>query len=250
MRWTIRVLSFVLLVCLALSSAPINAGAKAGRNQPVWSRLATSFKGACLGKPKVMPAPNQKSSVSVLCDASDLDVRIYSLDIDTPDHRNQRAQTEEGAEELLWAPDSHAFFVNGGASAIGGFLVTVYIPDSESGARPFTVTDKAQIDMVKSFPPCKAWRIDRNCNEVIKDPQYNMSGLAWTPDSSAIFVFAEIPPSSSYGGIMGQVMGYEIAVPSGEIRARLPVKEVKEKWSKYAAWPIRDPGPPQYELAK
>ena len=140
--------------------------------------------------------------------------------------------------------------MNGGTSSYAGFFVTVYILDPEKGVREVAITDKAQMDMVKSFPPCKALPIVEDCDEVAKDPQYNMSGLAWSPDSSAIYVFAEVKPSSYYGGIMGQVMGYEIAVPSGEIRARLTAKEAKKRWSKYAAWRINDPGPPSYKLTK
>src|SRR5580692_4814066 len=43
----------------------------------------------------------------------------------------------------------------------------------------------------------------------------NMSAVAWVPEKSAIFVMAEIPRSSSYGGIMCQVLGN--SVPSGKI---------------------------------
>jgi hypothetical protein len=135
-------------------------------------------------------------------------------------------------------------------SSIAGFFVTVYILDPEKGVREVTVTDKAQMDMVKSFPPCKAWRMVRDCDEVAKDPEYNMSGLAWTQDSSAIYVFAEVPPSSSYGGIMGQVLGYELAVPSGKILKRFSARELKEQWSKYAAWRVHVPEPPDYDPPK
>lgn len=55
-----------------------------------------------------------------------------------------------------------------------------------------------------------------------------MSAVAWVPEKSAIVVMAEIPRSSSYGGIMCQVLGN--SVPSGKILQRLTAKELKEKW--------------------
>ena len=75
------------------------------------------------------------------------------------------------------------------------------------------------------------------------------SGLGWTEDSSAVYVFAEVPCSSSYGGIMCQVLGYELNVHSGRILKRLSAQQVKQEWAQFAAWDIRVPDPPKYGAA-
>jgi len=76
---------------------------------------------------------------------------------------------------------------------------------------------------------------------------YNMSGVDWLQDSSGVVVMSEVPPTSRYGGIMGQVMGYELEVPSGKILQRLDAKRFKMKWQKSMAWKFRVPGPPEYD---
>jgi hypothetical protein len=239
-RPLILVLCLGLLHSLAFSRISISQRLSVKSDPPIWSKQAIPFDLSCTTKTRVIRSPDHRSSVEISCPGVDLVSGDRHFDV--PIHY--------GANELLWAPDSHAFFVNGGTSGYAGFFVTVYVLDAEKDVREVTLTDEAQMDMVKSFPPCKALRIDRNCGEVAKDPQYNMSGLAWTADSSAIYVFAEVPPSGSYGGIMGQVLGYELAVPSGKIQRRLSAKEVKEQWSKYAAWKVHVPEPPDYDPRK
>ena len=149
-------------------------------------------------------------------------------------------------EELLWSPDSKAFFINGSSSAYAGFAVFVYElrPD---GVVALEVTRAAQRDMVATFPPCKAaYRDPEFCKALETSSYYNMSGLAWTRGSSAIAVFAEIPCSGSYGGIGCQVMGYEVAIPSGRILRRLTARETKKRWQSSMAWNMSIPGPPAY----
>jgi hypothetical protein len=73
-----------------------------------------------------------------------------------------------------------------------------------------------------------------------------MSGLKWSADSSAVYVFAEVPCSSSYGGIMCQVLGYELSVPTGRILKRLSAQKTKQEWGKFAAWKINVPDRPEY----
>ena len=82
--------------------------------------------------------------------------------------------------ELLWAPDSSAFVINGGANAQAGFAFIVYrITANDVVATD--VTDRAQRDMVEAFPPCAAANADpRVCQSLTTDPAYNMSALAWS----------------------------------------------------------------------
>ena len=244
----IFVLSLGLLRILTFPSVCIAQKSSVKSGKPIWSRQAASLDLSCATKEQVIPSPDHLSSVKITCH----DGKVESLSVNL--HMAASGQDFEvplnfSAEELLWAPNSRAFFVNGGMSGYAGFFVSIYILDAERGIQEVTITDKAQMNMVESFPPCRAWRIDRNCDEVAKNPEYNMSGLAWTLDSSAIYVVAEVPCSSSYGGIMCQALGYELAVPDGRILSRLSAREAKKQWGKYAAWTIRVPDPPRYDPA-
>jgi hypothetical protein len=149
--------------------------------------------------------------------------------------------------DLLWSPDSKAFFVNGGnGGAIWGFWVYIYRID-DPALEPLDVTGQAQRDMVKTFPPCKASGIDRKlCLELEKDPENNMSGIDWSNGSSTIVVMAEVPPSGGMGGIGGQVIGYELDVPTGKIVRRMNAREFAKNWQKSMAWRFNIPDPPEY----
>jgi hypothetical protein len=132
-------------------------------------------------------------------------------------------------------------------SAFAGFFVTVYLVTPQGSPQRLTVTNSAQRDMVASFPPCKASNRDEtDCRRIAADPEYNMSGVAWADDSSAIDVFAEVACSSSYGGIMCQVLGYELSVPDGRILKRFTASQVRQHWRGSMAWHMHIPGPPSY----
>jgi hypothetical protein len=57
---------------------------------------------------------------------------------------------------------------------------------------------------------------------------------------------AEVPSSSSYGGIMGQVEGYEIDSVSGRILKRLSATQFKTLWQSEMAFTMRIPEPAAY----
>jgi hypothetical protein len=58
-------------------------------------------------------------------------------------------------------------------------------------------------------------------------------------------VMTEIPCSSRFGGIMCQILGYEIEVPSGEILRRMEPKEFERRWQHSMAWKFWIPDPPE-----
>jgi len=120
----------------------------------------------------------------------------------------------------------------------------------EGKLEQLNITQAAQMDMVHSFPPCKALNRDASaCHRIEEDPQFNMSGIAWTADSQAIEVFAEIPCSGSYGGILCSVKGYKLSVPSGRIMERLSAALVKKQWQSAMAWQMTVPDAPVYGKA-
>jgi hypothetical protein len=109
------------------------------------------------------------------------------------------------------------------------------------------MTQAIQADMVRLFPPCKALNRDaQNCASIAKHPEWNISGIAWANGSAAIIVMAEVPCSSSYGGIMCQVQGYELNVPTGAIVKRFSPRELKAQWQGSMAWEMRIPEPPEF----
>ena len=77
-----------------------------------------------------------------------------------------------------------------------------------------------------------------------------MSGLTWVRGSSAIVVMAEVPCSSSYGGIMCQVQGYELNVPAGTIAMRMTVRQLKARSRSDISWNMHIPDPTEYAPAQ
>jgi hypothetical protein len=225
--------------------------------KPTWAKKATAFTPDCrdredrhLCKPLRIPSPDGKNIVEVYYENEKDGMRFGYLRLISPGYppRVTAAPASNGDVELLWAPDSKAFFINGGwGSAISGFYVYVYRVDTPE-FEALDITHKAMLDMVKSFPPCKALMADAaDCKKMETDPEYyNMTGIDWA-DSSSIIVMSEVLCSSRVGGIMCRIMGYQLAVPSGKILARITARELKQKWQKSMAWQLRIPEPAEYE---
>jgi hypothetical protein len=212
------------------------------RSKVVWAKDATAL--VCQRGGQTIKAPDHLTSARVMCEYD----RPFGLQVTTADGHRQEVGLRFGANELLWAPNSRSFFVDGGENSYAGFFIDVYqFKDSGRVVSP-SITEAAYKDMVKSFPPCKASNRDETeCTKIASDPEcYNMSGLEWSTDSSAVYVFAEVPCSSRYRGIMCQVLGYELSVPDGRILKRLSAQETKNEWGRFAAWKINIPEPPAY----
>ncbi len=246
--------------------------------KPLWARKATAFRGVCFTdkteecKPLRVPAPDGTSSVEVryrkeYVSAWDWVLQSH-LRVTTPGASAREVALPEefsvnyNTFELLWSPDSHSFFINGSNTREWASMY-VYLADDPS--EPRNITDEAQRDMLKDFPPCKAAfpnaddaggckkfsrRQVPNCENGEADPKYNpgynMVGIDWV-NASTILVMAEVPCDSLFGGIMCQVMGYELeVVPTSRILKRIDAKELKLKWQKSMEWKFRIPDPPQY----
>ena len=239
-----------LLALLLWSSTAALRAARSGE-KPIWSKQATALDLSCGKHPLPIASPDKKHLVEVLCQLQQGVDPTYTLLVKTGEHEVYREALEDGAYEILWAPNSRAFFMNGGTSAYAGFFVTVYQLAPDGKFQRFGVTRSAQLDMVATFPPCKAFNRDAtDCARIARDPQFNMSGIAWTRDSAAVQVFAEVPCSSSYGGIMCQVLGYELSVPSGRILKRLSARSTASRWRNSFAWKVRIPEPAAYGPAQ
>ncbi len=214
--------------------------------KPTWAKAATSLDLSCSPNPQSILAPDHRASAQVLCQPRKENDPAYSLQVKTDSGRTYEVPLPERAQELLWAPNSKAFLVNGSQGGYWGFFVTVY-DITPNGLRKLVITNAAQRNMVVSFPPCKAAKRDPSaCTRISHDPEYNMSGVGWAQNSRSIFVFAEVPCSSSYGGIMCQVLGYQLGLPDGSVLKRLTAPQIKTEWGYMMGWTMHVPDPPIY----
>lgn len=247
--------TLLLLIVLICCAIPAPAAHIPPRKPAIWARRATTFTRICHAgayrecKPTTIPAPDGKGTVEVHYFKSGESL-LASLTVKAPGGKARTTKIEGedwGDVELLWASDSKAFFVNGAAGGYYGGWVYVYIlEDQDLEPRPFN--DAVQRDMVVQFPPCKADGHEDFCADIEKNPSsISVNGIAWVKGSSALIVMAEIPCSGTYGGIMCQVLGYELAVPSGEILRRIDAKHFKAEWQTSMAFKFRVPEPPEYE---
>ncbi len=254
--WLGLCLAFGMHLGLALDAYASDASASG----PIWSKNAVRLHVECnLGADapasatrQQVPSPNRLVTAEVTCGHSEADDGVLVVRVISPDQPERQTVLRHPAneswrpQELLWSPDSKAFLVNGSENAYAGegFLVfELGLP----GFQGFAPAKTVQRDMVRRFPPCQARGRDPDiCARVLKNPDFNMSAVAWTRGSHAIIVMAEVPCSSSYGGIMCQVQGYELDARTGRILARMSAKDLKERWQRQMAFSMRIPEPPEF----
>ena len=214
--------------------------------KPIWAKAATLLPGVRNhAAPEQIVSPDGKVVLQVRHRVRKGDDDLLYIHVEAPKDRLRDVDLDEGAHEILWAPDSSAFLVNGSTSGYAGFFTTVYQfgPD---GFRKLHLTEAAQQDMVTSFPPCKAsYRSESLWKKIASNPELNMSGLSWIGPSQ-IVVIAEVPCVSTYGGIMCQIQGSVLNVPDGRIVERLTARELKTRWQKSMAWSMHIPDQPAY----
>ena len=234
-----------LLGCIVMLGTRTSAQVP-NAEQPKWSRAASVLDTSCTPAAAKLLSPDRRFTVDVQCDVHNATDSPYLLRLRAGKKQIAELVIPESAHEIVWSPDSHAFFLDGGESADFGFFVRVYTIDDQAGVREHDVTSSARRDMVDAFPPCKAANHAEDCKRIESNPEYNMSGLGWTADSEAIFILSAVPCTGSYGGIMCQVRGYEINVADGQIVQRLSAQQVKQHWQAMAAWNISVPDPPEF----
>ena len=170
------------------------------------------------------------------------------LDVVSKEGKRHRVGARGIAEqEVLWSPASTILFVNGSDAGEGPHYVSIYRV-GESDSEPLNVFP-VQVDMMKSFPPCKAKNADAKlCSSFSEHPEeIDVSAIDWTDGSSTVVVMAEMPCSSAFGGIMCQVLGYEVEASSGRILRRMEAREFARRWQHSMAWKFHVPDPPAYD---
>jgi hypothetical protein len=239
-----------------LATALILVTTSVGANEPIWAKSGIRIEATCDGlQPVVSPSvksPDGTVEVAVVC----LTLNRDDVDIALNVKRGRRvwqialpmvARDQWRPQELLWSPDGQQFIVNGSQNAYAGAaFVVVNLLDAGPQAKEITLPE--QIDMVRRFPPCKATpHYDEICRRLERNPNFNMSAISWTGDSHVVVVMAEVPSNSEYGGIMGQVEGYEIDSTSGQILKQLSAAQLKARWQSEMAFKMTIPEPPTYE---
>jgi hypothetical protein len=231
--------------CLVLLLVLLPAFAAA--DKPTWARKGTGFAGVCRSgscRSLRIAAPDKTSVVEVLYQDSNAYLRVTGPDKQV---REIRDVSSSPSNDLLWAPDSKAFFVDGSEGMTSPGFVQVYLLD-DAQLRPLDVTRRVEQDMVKTYPPCKALYLDAaSCRKIERDPNYNLTAIDWVDDSSALVVMAQVPCTSNYGGILCQAMGYQVEVPSGKILKRMEPAAFKAEWQKSMAQRFQIPEKAQYQ---
>src|ERR1035438_1853508 len=246
-----------LALCLeALTVFTVIAAAKSMANKLTWSKKGVTFPVGCNRpfkdcKPLRLPSPDAKSVVEISYNTTPdyPDTEVASLHVTTLGKDVGEVEPVGSVEsELTWSPDSKAFFVNGSNNGNTDYHVAVHLLD-DPHLGPGYITREVAQDMVRSFPPCRAKNPIHNCAELEANPEdyIGTAGIDWAGNSSEMVVMAEVTCSSSVGGIMCQVLGYEVEVPSGKILRRMRPKEFTRRWQHSMAWKFNDPRPAEFK---
>lgn len=233
----VRLLSHALFVMLL----PLAAFA----GKPNWIKRATGFAGDCKSgcQPVRVAAPDKTTAVEILYQEGGAYLRVTQTGQPAREIHDVFSSPHN---DLLWAPDSKAFFVDAGEGMTSPSFVQVYLLDDPQ-LRPVDVTHLLERDMVKTFPPCQALFLDQSaCRKIESRPDYNMTAITWSNESSAMIVLAQVPCTSNYGGISCQSMGYEVEVPSGKILKQLPPADFRKEYQKFMEQKYQPPIPAQY----
>jgi hypothetical protein len=240
MRGTISALALVVLAANSCEAAP------------VFAKAAVEIKNNrnCDPKtpPQTIPSPNKVLAVKIHCTSGTIahedDYPYPHIWLKRPNGSWQEMPAHEGLDEVLWAPSGEAVAVTGNENAYTNYTVAYHL--IEGRWREVALTQSAQRDMVRQFPPCKAFNRDPvECHDIEAHPEFNMASIAWTRNGTALIVMGEVPCSSSYGGIMCAVAGYEISL-DGTILDRMSVKQLKVRWQHAMAWKLRISDQPKY----
>ncbi len=221
---------------------------------PRWAKKAVGFPALCFSettndcKSLRIPSPDGKFLIKIRYKKNSEGELQPILRVTGPDHVDATIPVLGTIwNDVLWSPDSSAFFLNGNDGVTSGVYIQVF---RIRGSRVEEVDVARPIwrDMVRSFPPCKAaFALLDYCKEIVASPGYNLSGIDWLPDSSAVVIMAEIPCTSYYGGIMCQIKGYEVNVTSGNIEKVMSASEFKDQWQPSLTWDFQVPDSPKYE---
>ena len=148
--------------------------------------------------------------------------------------------------DVLWSPDSQFIALSGNPNGYTNGIVVFRVSDSgpveiDAAREPFE-------DMLRRFPPCRAKNAEADlCKQIPEHEDYlNFAAVDWSGDHTLV-VMGEVPPDGQYGGILGQVMGYEVDIPSGRIERTTTAREFKARWQHSMPWRFHIPESPEWQ---
>jgi hypothetical protein len=147
--------------------------------------------------------------------------------------------------DVLWSPDSQFVALSGNTN---GYMNSVRVfRVTESGPIEIYVSREPFADMIRRFPPCRAAGADSDlCKELTDVDDLNFSAVDWMGEHILVLM-GEVPSAGQYGGIMGQVMGYEVEIPSGRILRSMTAREFKTRWQHEMPFHLYVPDPPEWQ---
>jgi len=230
-----------LFLCAALASLLVNSPAFA--TDHIWSKSGTAVHGlvgkrvAAKAVPIEISSPDHSNRVEVTFLDNVPVISLYKgkKELELPLFG---IPTEE---EILWSPDSKSVAVTGSDTGITNWTKIFRVGGEKAELVPL---EFVQRDMATTYPICEGQSVELEvCHAEENGDQFNYATIAWADATTAV-IMAEIPCSSSQGGMMCQVEGYEIDVRSGRILRRMTARELKRRWQSKLAWNLRIPDPP------
>jgi len=148
--------------------------------------------------------------------------------------------------EVLWSPDSKNLALTGAFNAYTNSTKILHLTADGSQATPL---GELQKNMALLYPPCKALdALTDVCNADEDGVSFNYATVVWA-NPHTVVIMAEVPCSSSQGGIMCQVAGYELDTRTGRIANRMTARQLKQRWQSSLAFNLRIPTPPEWKKA-
>jgi hypothetical protein len=141
--------------------------------------------------------------------------------------------------DVLWSPNSNFVALTGN---INGYTESTRVfAITESGPRDLDATLQPGKDMARRLAPyCDRYVGKLSCNANLGADDFNFAAVAWA-DNRTLVIMSEVPCDTNQGGIMCQVMGYEVDLPSGKIVRAMTPQEFKSRWQHSMAWNFRIP---------
>jgi hypothetical protein len=148
--------------------------------------------------------------------------------------------------DLSWSPDSEFIAPTGNPNGYTEGLAVFQV--SESGVVYIDAARRPLEDILVRFPPCRAENADPElCKEIsVHEDCLSFAAVDWSGQHTLV-VMCEVPPTGDYGGILGQVMGYEVELPSGKIERTMTAREFKARWQHSMPWKFTVPDAPEWQ---
>jgi hypothetical protein len=180
------------------------------------SAYSASATIACLrdSKPLKIQSPDGVKAI-VVTETYEGASKQISLEISGKEHVVDRIAWP--CPEILWSPDSKAFFINySDGGSVGNYHVRVYKVE-ETASEPSEPIKEVRKDFLKNYPKCYA----------PEEPNY--AGLQWVHDSNRLLIAAEVLPHSTCD-MMGTFSIYEIDASDANIKEKYSQLESKSKF--------------------